>query len=153
MRGCIVFGFERILAEDINQPLFDQHVLYRALATEYRTVVLSTSLEYDVLRRFLRQHGLRYDLIMVKGESALDDVSWKVAQVREIKGKGWPVEYVIDADLDTFRLALAEGTPALLLAHRAQRPLWLPENRETRAWADVEAFLDKERDQRSATSP
>lgn len=154
MKGCIVVAFEDVLsAEGIVQPLFEHHYLYTALASTYRTVVLSTTMGWQETVKFMKVHRLRYDLVRTKEDSVLDAAGWKVAEVREIKGDGWPVAFYLDADPVAYRMVLAEGTSALLLAHRALRPLWLPENRETRAWSEVEAFIDSEREARRSSVP
>ena len=125
--------------EDIR---LDGHVrMYAALATEFRTVLLTTG---DRMRaqRITKINRIRYDLLLSKDDSVLTNTSWKVAQVREVMGMGWPIGMYLDVDPDAVRAVYAMGLTSLLLTHRMLRPSWLPSEGPPRAWEDLVAFQE-----------
>jgi hypothetical protein len=133
-------------------PLEGQRPLYDALAGSHRLVVLSLSPDREMVMSWLRQQHYRFDMLLNKEATfALDDVSWKVQQVRDVRSMGWPVGLYLDGDPEAVRRVFADGTAALLLAHRLSRPNWLPTERQPKAWTDLVAFIEEQK--RSQADP
>ena len=123
-----------------------QRALYESLASNHRMVVLSTIPNREIVHGWLRQQHYRYDMVLTKEATfALDDVAWKVQQVRDVRAMGWPVGLFLDADPEAVRRVFADGTTALLLAHRLTRPQWLPDERHPKSWPELVAFIDEQK--------
>jgi len=122
--------------------------LYKGLATEFRSVILST-LEREEAMRLLRLYGVRYDILLTKDDSILSDVAWKVHAVRECLGVGWRIGFFLDCDPSAVREIFAMGVSSLLLTHHMLRPAWLPSDGPPREWEALVAFQEAQ-DERSA---
>jgi hypothetical protein len=143
---CALVCADDVIYTGAMYPLEGQRALYDSLAASHRMVVLSTSTDRDVVAGWLRQQHYRYDMLLTKEPTfALDDVAWKVQQVRDVRAMGWPVGLFLDGDPEAVRRVFADGTTALLLAHRLSRPQWLPSEREPRSWTDLVAFIDEQK--------
>ena len=142
---CAIVAADDLLFAAGMLPLEGQRALYDSLASNHRMVVLSTVTNRELVREWLRQQHYRYDLLLTKEATfALDDVSWKVQQVRDVRAMGWPVGLFLDGDPEAVRRVFADGTTALLLAHRLARPQWLPDDRHPKAWTDLVAFIEEQ---------
>jgi hypothetical protein len=131
-----------------------QRPLYNALASNHRMVVFSTIIHREAVKDWLLQQHYRYDLLCTKEPTfALDDVAWKVQQVRDVRAMGWPVGLFLDGDPETVRRVFADGTTALLLAHRLNRPSWLPTDRDPTPWSDLVAFVEAQERKAAAPEP
>jgi hypothetical protein len=150
--SCIIISLDAF-ANDALEMFDHQRALYKALADTHRIVVLSLHPKHEEVRWFLRREHYRYDMILNRTEeSVLDDVAWKVAEVRAVKAMGWPVDYYLDVDPAAIRGVFADGTAALLLVHRLARPQWLPDKREQRSWSELVEFVE-EQTVRQAAAP
>lgn len=142
-------ALEGVVADDRLEVMEHQRDLYQMLSSA-RMVVVSTNPDREAVRMFLRTQHLRYDMLLNREQSvALDKASWKVTQVRNVKAMGWPVAYYLDSEPDVVRRVFAEGTAAMLLAHRLVRPDWLPDSRAPQSWNDLTAFIDEQEEKRS----
>lgn len=146
MTTCaIVCADDLIVSWATNLPMEGQRALYEALASNHRMVVFSLNTNRDVVNGWLRQQHYRFDLLITKEPTfALDDVAWKVQSVRDVRAMGWPVGLFLDADPEAVRRVFADGTTALLLAHRLSRPLWLPTERDPKPWTELVEFMDEQ---------
>ena len=145
MRECLVVAFEDVLigTDEVAYPRF--LTMYRTMAAEYRTVLLTT-LDREHAQRVAALNHVRYDLLMDKANSALTDESWKVTSVREVMGMGWPIGFYWDVDPDVIRQAFAMGVTTLLMSHKVLRPSWLPSQAAPRAWNELVTFVDEQRE-------
>jgi hypothetical protein len=140
----LMIALEGVLSIEDNK--IDRHLaMYRGLATEFRTVVLTTSPREEA-QRIMRSNTVRYEILLDKGDSVLTDVSWKVSQVREALGTGWPVGLYLDVDPDAVRQVYSMGVSSLLLTHHMLRPAWLPSNGPPRAWERLVALQQAQHD-------
>jgi len=140
----LIIGLEDVLSIEDNK--LDRHLaMFRGLATEFRTVIL-TCWDRERAQRVLRTNLVRYDVLLDKGDSALDDVSWKVAKVRDCLGQGWPVGLYLDVDPNAVRQVYTLGVSALLLTHHLLRPSWLPSEGLPRAWDQLVAAQEDQRE-------
>lgn len=123
-----------------------QRLLYEALRSNHRMVVLSVLQDQEFVRSWLLQQHYKYDLLLTRDPTfALDDVAWKVQQVRHVRAMGWPVGLFLDGDPAAVQRVFADGTTALLLAHRLSRPQWLPTDHQPKPWSELVAFMDEQR--------
>lgn len=144
MSECLITVLEDVLAlEDIRLERHNQ--MYTGLATNFRTVVLSTWPRERAVR-VTKLNRIKYDLLMTKDDSVLTDASWKVATVRDFMGNGWNVGLYLDVDPVAVKEVFALGISTLLLTHRMLRPSWLPSEGPPRAWEDLIAFQEAQRD-------
>jgi len=144
MRECLVTVLEDVLIGTDDVPM-DRHLaMWRAMSSEFTTVLLTTW-NRDHARRVAHLNHLRYDLLMDKGDSALPDTAWKVYAVTEVLSMGWAIGFYWDVDPVAVREVLAMGQSTLLLSHRVLRPSWLPSDGPPRAWEDLVAFHDSQR--------
>jgi hypothetical protein len=143
---CAVVCADDVLISWATQtPLEGQRGLYDALASNHRMVVFSANTDRDVVQGWLRQQHYRFDLLITKEPTfALDDVAWKVQSVRDVRAMGWPVGLFLDGDPEVVRRVFADGTTALLLAHRLSRPNWLPTERHPKAWTELVDFIEEQ---------
>jgi len=148
---CLITSLEDVLAMDHNSAYGRHVLLYQSLGSNFRTVILTTW-DRDEARRWLRTERIRYDLVLTKDASILDDRSWRVAQVKEIMGMGWPIGLYLDSDPETVREVLSLGITTLLLSYRVRRPNWLPAHTPPRAWDDLVAFVDEQREADGASA-
>jgi hypothetical protein len=131
-----------------------QRALYESLASNHRMVVFSAITQREAVKDWLLQQHYRYDLLCTREPTfALDDIAWKVQQVRDVRAMGWPVGLFLDGDPETVRRVFADGTTSLLLAHRLSRPNWLPTERSPKAWPDLVAFMEEQRRQAKDPEP
>ena len=97
----LMIALEGVLSIENNK--IDRHLaMYRGLATEFRTIVLTVG-DRDDAKRVLQSNLAKYEILLDKGDSVLTDVSWKVSKVREALGTGWPVGLYLDVDPDAVR--------------------------------------------------
>jgi hypothetical protein len=149
-----VFVMDEILVTDNWDHLEGQRHLYEAFAATHQMVVVSTHPDREMLRSFLSTEHYRYDMLLNKeATSALTDVAWKIQSVRDVRAMGWPVGVFLDCDPEVVKGVYADGTTALLLAHRLVRPMWLPDARQPKSWTDLVAFIEEQRDRRAAPEP
>jgi len=140
----LMIALEGVLAIENNK--IDRHLaMYRGLATEFRTIVMTVN-DRDEAKRILRSNMVSYEVLLDKGDSVLTDVSWKVAMVREALGTGWPVGLYLDVDPDAVRQVYTLGVSSLLLTHHLLRPAWLPSNGPPRAWERLVALQQAQHD-------
>lgn len=144
MSETLITVLEDVLfLEDVR--LDRHHQLYKGLATNFKTIVLSTW-ERGRAIRVLKTNRLTFDLLLTKDASILTDTSWKVAMVREVMGWGWPIGLYLDVDPQAVREVFALGGTTLLLSHRMLRPSWLPSEGPPRAWEDLVSFQEAQLD-------
>jgi hypothetical protein len=154
MSTTAIFVLDDIIYTNTLYPLEGQRALYESFAHTHRMAVVTTHHEREAVRLFLRHNHYRYDLLMNKEDTlALDDTSWKVQCVRDIRAMGWPVGCYLDCDPEAVRRVYADGTTALMLVHRLSRPQWLPDAREPRPWTELVAFSEAQRERAAATDP
>jgi hypothetical protein len=145
MAECFITSLEDVLAIDHNSA-WSRHVqVFQSLGTTFRSVIL-TAWERDEAKRWLRTERVTYGLLLDKGASILDNRSWKLSQVKEIMGMGWPIGLYLDADPQAVQEVLALGITTLLVSFRVRRPNWLPSHSPPRAWDDLVAFVDEQRE-------
>lgn len=144
MAETLITVLEDVLSiEDVR---IDRHLaLYRALATEFRTVVL-TCWDRDRAKRAMALNRCKYDVLLDKGDSALGDVAWKISQVKECLGNGWPVGLYLDVDPHAVREIYSLGVTSLLLTHHMLRPTWLPSDGPPRAWESLVTMQQAQRE-------
>ena len=145
MREALVTVLEDVLVGSDDVTL-DRHVaMWQAMGTSFTTVLLTTW-PRERARHVAHVNKLRYDLLLDHGDSAISGAAWKVSQVQEVLAMGWPIGYYLDVDPETVRQILAMGINTLLLSYRVLRPSWLPSSAPPRAWEDLVAFVDEQRD-------
>jgi len=146
MTTCaIVCADDLLVSWATNLPMEGQRALYEALASNHRMVVFSLQTNREMVSAWLRQQHYRFDLLITKEATfALDDVAWKVQSVRDVRAMGWPVGVFLDCDPEAVRRVFADGTTALLLAHRLSRPNWLPTEREPKPWNELVEFIEEQ---------
>jgi len=147
MTTCALVALDDVIYSGRSMlPLEGQRPLYDALAGSHRLVVLALNPDREMIQSWLRQQHYRFDMLLNKEATfALDDVSWKVQQVRDVRAMGWPVGLFLDGDPEAVRRVFADGTASLLLAHRLSRPNWLPTERQPKAWTDLVAFIEEQK--------
>ena len=145
MSECLITSLEDVLAIDHNNA-WPRHVqVYNNLGITFRTVIL-TEWDRDEAKRWLRTERLKYDLLMDKGASILTYQSWKLSSVKEIMGMGWPIGLYLDSDPAAVQEAMALGITTLLISFRVRRLNWMPSHSPPRAWDDLVAFVDEQRE-------
>jgi hypothetical protein len=142
---CLITSLEDILAMDANNAWARNVDVYKALATSYRTVVI-TRWDREEAKRWLRVERVPYDLLLDRGDSILDAQAWKAHCVKEVMAMGWPVGLYIDADPSVVREVLAMGLTTLLVSFRVKRPSWVPTREAPRQWDDLVTFIDEQRE-------
>jgi len=152
-----IFCLDDVLYSTSMQSLVileGQRQLYESLRSNHRMVVLSLLTNREMVQDWLLHEHYRYDMLITKEPTfAFDDVAWKVQQVRNVRAMGWPVGLFLDGDPETVRRVFADGTTALLLAHRLSRPQWLPSERNVRPWAELVDFVEEQRSKEALPEP
>jgi hypothetical protein len=144
MSETMIVALEDVLIQ--GERALDRHVLmYTALCTQYRSVILST-LDRDEGKRIMKLNRIRYDIFFTKDDSILTDASWKVSAVRDCLATGWYIGFYLDVDPTVVREVYAMGVSSLLLSHHLLRPAWLPTNGPPRAWEELVQFQDAQRE-------
>jgi hypothetical protein len=145
MRECFITVVEDLLIGPGEVPL-DRHVLlWRSMSMNFTTVLLTTW-NREHAKRVLHTNQMRFDLLLSKDASALTDQAWKVNAVTEVMSMGWPIGFYLDVDPLAVRDVLSMGTATLLLSHRVLRPSWLPSQGPPRAWEELVAFHEQQRE-------
>ena len=145
MSECLITSLEVVLAMDHSVSWRRNVLLYQSLGSNFRTVIL-TAWDRNEAKRWMLNEHVRYDLLIDKGTSILTDQAWKVSQVHEIMGMGWPIGLYLDTDPAVIQEVLAMGLTTLLVSFKVKRPNWMPAHTAPRAWDDLVAFLDEQRD-------
>lgn len=138
----MVMGIEDVLIQG-DRLLDRHHLMYRALGTSFRSVLLSTGTR-EAAHEMLVRHRVRYDILLAKDDSILDNSAWKVSAVRECLGIGWRVGLFLDVDPVAVQQVFAMGVTSLLLSHHLLRPSWLPDQGPPRAWDELVAFREQQ---------
>lgn len=152
---CAVVCLDDVIFTGASMMVLEgQRALYGSLASNHRMVVLSLSPNREAVNDWLRQQHYRFDMLLNKEATfALDDIAWKVQQVRDVRSMGWPVGLFLDGDPEAVRRVFADGTAALLLAHRLSRPQWLPTEHVPRPWTDLVSFIEEQRERQASPQP
>lgn len=145
MSECMIVPLEDVLAMDHNNAWARNVDLYRSLGSNWRQVLI-TEWDRDEAKRWLSTEHIRYDLLLDKGASILNPRQWKMHCIREVSAMGWPIGIYIDADPRMVQDVLAMGITTLLISFRVGRPNWVPADHPPRAWEDLVAFIDEQRD-------
>jgi hypothetical protein len=141
---CLIVPLEDVLAMDANNAWARNVQVYNALGGFFRTVI-TTRWEREEAKRWMRVERIRYDLLLDKGNSVLNDHAWKVHCVTEVMGMGWPIGLYLDSDPAVIQEVLALGLTTLLVSFRVKRPSWVPGREAPRQWDDLVSFIDEQR--------
>jgi hypothetical protein len=142
---CLIVSLEDVLAMDANNAWARNVDLYGALGGTFRTVVI-TRWDREEAKRWMRAERVRYDLLLERGNSILNDHEWKLHAVTEVQAMGWPIGVYLDSDPGVVQEVLARGITTLLISFRVARPNWVPVVGAPRAWDDLVAFIDDQRE-------
>ena len=145
MGECLVIPLEGVLAKDATTG-YDRNVLvYRSLAVNFRTVIVTTW-DRPEAQRWLRTEQIRYDLLLDRGASILGDKAWRLHCLREVMSMSWPIGLYLDADPDVTQDVLAMGITTLLVSARVRTANWMPSQQPPRQWDNLVAFQDQQRE-------
>lgn len=138
----LVLPIEDVLFQG-DRILERHHTMLKALATSFRTVLLSTS-SREGAKDLLRLNRVAYDILLTKDDSILENTAWKAASVRECLGLGWRVGLYLDVDPRAVMQVFTMGVSSLLLSHHMLRPSWLPDPGAPRPWDELVAFREQQ---------
>jgi hypothetical protein len=144
MPDSMIVALEDVLIQG-DRPLDAQVAMYKALAGNFRSIVLSC-LDRDEAKRIMQVNRIRYDIFLTKEDSILTDTSWKVSAVRECLSVGWHIAFYLDVDPNAIREVYSMGITSMLLSHHLLRPSWLPTDGPPRAWDDLVQFSEAQRE-------
>ena len=107
-------GFFGAVGDD--PPLPATRALLELLPEEVIVVLLSArpSWVFERTLRWLDQHGIRWDLLIMRGDGAVAAASeFKREVVRQLVTQGFTIEFAFDDDQRTVDMFVAEGIPAM----------------------------------------
>ena len=144
MSECLVTSLEDVLAMDANNAWARNVQVYTALGGFFRTVV-TTRWDREEAKRWMRAERVRYDMLLDRGTSILDDRAWKIHCVHEVMAMGWPIGLYLDSDPSVIQEVMALGLTTLLISFKVRRPSWVPSKEAPRQWDELVSFIDEQR--------
>ena len=99
-----------------DPPLPATRALLDLLPEDVVVVLLSArpNWVFDRTVDWLQRHAIRWDLLVMRGDGALDAASvFKRDVVRQLVAQGFTIQFAFDDDERTVEMFLAEGIPAM----------------------------------------
>jgi len=146
-----VFSIESVLTTgsnlsiSANESVGEGRILYDALKSQYRIVIMSDHPDSDAVKSWLIRERLS-GFAFVYGydrSSGLSPAEWKVAKIRELQSHGHNIGFYIDGNPETVRHVVELGINAILVAYSGKLPGLYGREREITPWYDLVATVEE----------
>lgn len=149
MADTVLLAANGVLHDDNWRVNEQGRVLLHALSATYRVVVGLDHYDVDRFGMWAKMQGLKgwQEILPSLVPSALRGGDERLAQIENLKGRGYAVAFLVDNSPDRVAAAMREGVNGLLFAHaKFQRPEWRPDYvAKVKPWADIAAEIENQR--------
>lgn len=142
-RNSITITVEGVLQKVVSYaPIQSGLTMYHGLATVYQIILLSDYPESDVVR-WLKLEGLNKHGVCLYSDSLReypDAASRRVAQINDLRSRGFSVDFCIEPDPVVAAALLFSGVSVMNFLHSSYAlPQWRPDYEFTpKPWARIE---------------
>lgn len=114
-------------------------ILYTMLKDSSRVLLVSSEPNVDKVKGWLaRERFTRYaDLHCYPIVSPLTPPQWKVQHIKDLMGVGHHIEFFIDSDPDTIKMAVEAGVTGVLIAYSGAIPGRIEKDQTYSSWYDL----------------
>lgn len=145
----VLIALNGVLRSDANTPIREGRMLYDALVSDYRVVIMADETT-ELTEHWLVQYGVKgYAGLLTPSVLLTDEDPLRPRQIATARALG-RVDMVVDADPVVVTHCLEIEIPALLFTHpKTSRPEWRPDDGR-RTWDEITAMLEKQREKEAA---
>lgn len=142
-----VITIEGVLSETpnllVSPPAKNGKLLYDALRTQYRVVLLSLYVDASIPRQWLKREGFAGFGSLMCYKNIFQASAWRVNAVRELLGDGFDIGLFIDCDEYVTRSVSSQGVPVMLMTYPVTRPGMVADAPgKVRPWDEIAANLE-----------
>jgi hypothetical protein len=114
-------------------------ILYQMIRNDSRILLLSSEANVAKVKGWLaRERFTKYaDVHCYPDDSPLTAAQWKVQHIRDLVGVGHHIEFFIDSDPDTIKMAVESGITGLLMIYSGVLPGRSETSKGYSSWYDL----------------
>jgi hypothetical protein len=145
----VLIALNGVLRSDANTPIREGRMLYDALVSDYRVVIMADETT-EKTEHWLVQYGVKgYAGLLTPSVMLTDEDPLRPRQIATARSLG-RVDLVVDANPVVVEHCLDIEVPALLFAHpKTSKPEWRPDGAR-RTWDEITTLLEKQREKEAA---